>query len=410
MPTYHRDDVEPSAIHPAAFVGAVDPAGTPANNVGPHKLWIDTTGSTFKIKKRDVGNTTWEIVASLTHADLTGLTAGDPHTQYLAKALGTTKGDILVYDGSAWVRLPAGTDGYLLTADSGATEGVGWQSSAVISGAHVIQDVGVDMDQEGQLNFVGFLLTDTPGTPGTTTVTNPSVINPMTTPGDLIVGGAAGAPTRMAKGADDDYLRIDPTTHLLEWGPLPAGGGSVTSVALTMPAEFSVTGSPVTGAGTIVVTEANQSANTVYAGPASGGAAAPNYRALVAADLPINAKRISIAFQFGDGTNAIVAATEREQWLECNFDGTIEGYSLTADAVGSLVIDLWKDTYANYPPVVADTITASDKPTLSATQKQQNTTLTGWTTAITRGQTIKAHVDSAGTVKAATLTLYVVKT
>jgi trimeric autotransporter adhesin len=67
------------------------------------------------------------------------------------------------------------------------------------------------------------------------------------------------------------------------------GGGSsgtVTSVGLTMPSDFSVTGSPVTTSGTLAVTNANQSANTVKAGPTSGGTAAPVYRFLVAADLP----------------------------------------------------------------------------------------------------------------------------
>lgn len=63
------------------------------------------------------------------------------------------------------------------------------------------------------------------------------------------------------------------------------GGGTVTSIALTMPAEFSVSGSPVTTSGTFAVTKANQNANLVYAGPASGPAAAPTFRALVAADV-----------------------------------------------------------------------------------------------------------------------------
>jgi hypothetical protein len=62
--------------------------------------------------------------------------------------------------------------------------------------------------------------------------------------------------------------------------------GTVTSVALTAPAEFSVSGSPVTGAGTLAITKANESANTVWAGPTSGSAAAPAFRALVAADIP----------------------------------------------------------------------------------------------------------------------------
>lgn len=66
----------------------------------------------------------------------------------------------------------------------------------------------------------------------------------------------------------------------------PAGGG-VTSVGLSMPSDFTVTGSPVTGAGTLAVAANNQNANLVKAGPASGSAAAPTYRALVAADLPV---------------------------------------------------------------------------------------------------------------------------
>lgn len=65
-----------------------------------------------------------------------------------------------------------------------------------------------------------------------------------------------------------------------------SAGGSVTSVTLTVPAEFSVTGSPVTGSGTMAVSKATQSANTIYAGPATGSAAAPTFRAAVAADIP----------------------------------------------------------------------------------------------------------------------------
>jgi hypothetical protein len=64
------------------------------------------------------------------------------------------------------------------------------------------------------------------------------------------------------------------------------GGGTVTSVGLTMPPEFTVGGSPVAVAGTLAVTKATQNANKVYAGPASGGDAAPTFRALVAGDLP----------------------------------------------------------------------------------------------------------------------------
>jgi hypothetical protein len=64
------------------------------------------------------------------------------------------------------------------------------------------------------------------------------------------------------------------------------GSGTVTSVALTVPSELSVSGSPITSSGTLAITKANQNANIVMAGPASGGAATPGYRALVVADIP----------------------------------------------------------------------------------------------------------------------------
>lgn len=65
-----------------------------------------------------------------------------------------------------------------------------------------------------------------------------------------------------------------------------SGTGSVTSVAMTVPSILSVAGSPVTTSGTLAVTLANQNANLCFAGPSSGGAAAPTFRALVAADIP----------------------------------------------------------------------------------------------------------------------------
>ena len=68
--------------------------------------------------------------------------------------------------------------------------------------------------------------------------------------------------------------------------PAGSGTGTVTSVALTMPAIFSVAGSPIVAAGTLAVTLASQSANQVLAGPTSGGAAAPTFRTMVAADIP----------------------------------------------------------------------------------------------------------------------------
>lgn len=65
-----------------------------------------------------------------------------------------------------------------------------------------------------------------------------------------------------------------------------AAGGTVQSVGLALPGIFTVSGSPVTASGTITGTLATQSANQVWAGPTTGAAASPAFRALVGADLP----------------------------------------------------------------------------------------------------------------------------
>ena len=85
--------------------------------------------------------------------------------------------------------------------------------------------------------------------------------------------------------------------------------------------------------------------------------------------------------------------------------GTLTGYTLLADASGSAVIDVWSDTYGNFPPTDGDSITASAPPTLSSAAKATDSTLTGWDKALAAGDILRFHVDSATTVKRLVLTL-----
>lgn len=66
---------------------------------------------------------------------------------------------------------------------------------------------------------------------------------------------------------------------------LNSTGGTVTSVALSLPNIFTVSGSPVIGSGTLTATFASQSQNLVFASP-NGSSGTPSFRALVGADLP----------------------------------------------------------------------------------------------------------------------------
>lgn len=99
---------------------------------------------------------------------------------------------------------------------------------------------------------------------------------------------------RPAAGVDGTYLRWNIDAGAYEfyaggtWNTLSSSSTSfVTSVGLSLPAEFSVSGSPVTSAGTLSGTWASATQNYVFAAP-NGSSGTPSFRALVANDTPGN--------------------------------------------------------------------------------------------------------------------------
>lgn len=108
----------------------------------------------------------------------------------------------------------------------------------------------------------------------------------------------------------------------------------------------------------------------------------------------------------GNATDVISTGLQKFA-LVCPFDGYIEGWDIysTGGVTGSIVLDIWKDTYANYPPTVADTITASAKPTVSSAAKAQDSTLTSWIRTFSRGDILHVNVDSVTTFTIITFVL-----
>ena len=100
--------------------------------------------------------------------------------------------------------------------------------------------------------------------------------------GDSGSGGTKGMVPAPATGdaAALKFLKADGT-----WA-VPTGAGTVTSVAAAGPTGLITWSAAVTGAGTLTATLDNQSAATVFAGPATGSPATPAFRALVATDIP----------------------------------------------------------------------------------------------------------------------------
>lgn len=123
----------------------------------------------------------------------------------------------------------------------------------------------------------------------------------------------------------------------LEWY-LASGTGTVQQVELSMPTEFTVSGSPITTLGTFTVTKVNQIANRVYAAP-DGVIGQPVFRALVETDIPnlsqskvtnlvsdLSGKEPTItgsgnASQFWNGNKTFTAVTKSDVGLG-NVDNT----------------------------------------------------------------------------------------
>lgn len=103
------------------------------------------------------------------------------------------------------------------------------------------------------------------------------------------------------------------------------------------------------------------------------------------------------------GGSAITTGVKAD--LVVPYNCTVLGWDIFANASGSIVVDVWKDTYANFPPTVADTITGTEKPTLSSAAKNQDTALSSWTTTLNRNEILRFNVDSATTVTRVTLSL-----
>lgn len=95
----------------------------------------------------------------------------------------------------------------------------------------------------------------------------------------------------------------------------------------------------------------------------------------------------------GDGVNTIT--TGAKTWVRIPRNMTVTGWDITADQSSSIVLDVWYDSYANFPPTVADTIAGSEKPTLTTAVKNQDVALGTWTdVTLVEGDYAKFSVDS----------------
>ena len=226
---------------------------------GANPSWVsqDTVGGSIKVEELE---------------DVAGTPANDQYLKYSSSAsewqmvnvVGddklTTKGDLLVYNTvDSETRLPVGTDGYVLTANNSATNGVDWQAVSVADGAITnakMADMAANTIKVRNANSSGvpsdvalatteILIGDGTGftaaaLSGDATMTNAGVVTVATVNGSAVVAKTAatgsgvlpvGTTAQRDGSPSNGYMRYNSTTGGFEgysgsaWGSIGGGAG-----------------------------------------------------------------------------------------------------------------------------------------------------------------------------------------
>jgi hypothetical protein len=258
---------------------------TPAN--GQVLVWNAAASSWVPGTNGGGGGVSWPVNGDIVISNTTSSPGG----------LAPVNGDCVVGSGGAWVAGScAGSSGITsLTGDVTAT-GPG---AAAATLATVNSNIGTF--QGITINAKGLV----------TAASNQSYLTgnqTITLSGDISGSGATAITTTLPTVNSNVGSFTNANITVNAKGLITAaangtgGGGGVTSVGLALPNIFSVSGSPVTTSGTLTGALAVEAANSIFAGPTTGAAAAPTFRALAAADLPL-ATNAAIGGMRGDGSS-----------------------------------------------------------------------------------------------------------
>lgn len=147
----------------------------------------------------------------------TGVSAASANAAFNALSPLTTKGDILAYS-TVNARLAVGTNGQVLSADSAQPTGLAWVNAATGTVTSVAMTVPAFLSVSGSpitssgtlaVTLSGTALPIANGGTGQTTASAAfNALSPMTTAGDLIIGGVSGAGTRLGIGSSGQILTV----------------------------------------------------------------------------------------------------------------------------------------------------------------------------------------------------------
>lgn len=328
----------------------------------------------------------------------------------------TTKGDVLSIDAAGIItRLAVGGDTEVLTADSGEATGLKW--AAV--GGHV-EDHDHDGDPTQKLDAANThesVSTDThhaqshaPESHSDTDITGAELETLSdTSDADALHGHSNHGITHGSDGSDHDVVDHDTSATGAELDTLTDGSDADSlhdhsDHGVTHNAAHGISAHTEHANWKVLYTDGSSDEQELALGTdgqvlkATGASSAPAFED----------DESALEFFISGGGSEI--ADGIAGWIEAPFDGEITAQHLLADQEGDIKIDIWKQDYDNYPPTNGETITGGNEPEISSGMKDEDETLTDWTTAFSKGDIFYFNVDSATDIEGCLVSLSVRKT
>ncbi len=363
-------------VSPTWDLIAEDRAGSPFGQIGSAYERIITASGTQSASWSLTGSATWSgvivVFAPLPAASTRNLLTGNAHTVTNGATDAFIAGDGGTVDGASRVGLLS-LDGAPHTIDTDDTFAVFANKFAVSAASILFNGTSLSAGATGPTGPTGpqgtaAQLTGPTGPTGATGPTGPT-------------GSQGTAAQLTGPTGPTGPTGIGPTGPTGATGPGVAGPGvSVDGEVVLFDGTSGALLKRATGTGFV------RAASGVYASA--------------------KLKRV-VGMMIGDGTNVITPGVQG--FVSCPVSGSITKVRLlSSDAAvtsGSIVIDIWKDVFANYPPTVGDTITAAAKPTITTSTTFEDSGLSGWTVSVTAGDVFGFNVDSVTSLKRVTCEL-----
>lgn len=245
------------------------------------------------------------------------------------------------------VSLLAGYGGTSLATGTVVAMSTSAAHSVVACAASCTNAVGVVVANPNSNNEIMTVGSVTVNLASSSTFTPGEYVCSSATAGDALVQTSACPAGEQIGYTQAAGSAVTTATIYLMFGGTGASG-SVTSVGLSMPSDYTVSGSPVTSSGTFSVVRNSETANEFLASP-NGAAGVPTYRAIVAADVPtLNQNTTGTAANVtgvvavaNGGTGATTAGAALTNLgaapiASPTFTGTVT--APTADVTGNLVL------------------------------------------------------------------------